>query len=412
MHFNNLSGLWALAGLLIPVAIHLLSRQEGRTITVGSLRHLSESPTARFRHIMPNELVLLALRCVLIILFALILAGLRLNIPNAEKQRWVIVEKGITNNGPIQSLIDSLTEAGFEARLLSKDFPPLKDSASDFGPAQYWSLAEDLRTRNLDSVVVLAFNYYRNFQGPRVNLPSHVRWLGIEGPEAEFVAQEINPENDSSWVRRGSTSSLLTHFQTVKQNMSSDGDGPVEISIQIVSTDNFLRDKEIVMAALQAVQSITPHRIEITSVAPGKIPTSNIPGWIVWLSDSAFERAPGYQSIVYMNCVSKHLPLLTPAQQAKFRCGDSQATWIITSRLNEEVAMQENFALVLANLILPPAKTVPVDNRVLPETMLWSRAKQSTAAVAGLDRPLETFLIILLLFFLAMERWLAFKKHQ
>jgi hypothetical protein len=40
MAFLNPLYLWALLGLAIPVAIHLWSRKEGRTIKVGSIKFL------------------------------------------------------------------------------------------------------------------------------------------------------------------------------------------------------------------------------------------------------------------------------------------------------------------------------------------------------------------------------------
>ena len=54
--------LWALAGLSIPIAIHLLSRKEGKVIYLGSLRHLRETSTQQFRGIKLNEILLLVLR--------------------------------------------------------------------------------------------------------------------------------------------------------------------------------------------------------------------------------------------------------------------------------------------------------------------------------------------------------------
>ncbi|MBP9924506.1 MAG: BatA domain-containing protein, partial [Cyclobacteriaceae bacterium] len=66
--------LWALTALAIPIGIHLLSRKEGKVVKMGSLRHLRETSTQQFKGIKLNELLLLALRCLLIILFVGLLA--------------------------------------------------------------------------------------------------------------------------------------------------------------------------------------------------------------------------------------------------------------------------------------------------------------------------------------------------
>src|SRR4051812_887055 len=98
--------LWALAGLSIPVAIHLLSRKEGKILKLGSLRHVQETSTQQFRGIRLNEISLLLLRCALIAIFGLMLAGVFLTVPNNTK--WVLVEKGLQAQPRINTMIDSL----------------------------------------------------------------------------------------------------------------------------------------------------------------------------------------------------------------------------------------------------------------------------------------------------------------
>src|SRR5690349_13991138 len=103
MYFSNPIWLWALTGISIPIAIHLLSRKEGKVIRIGSLRHLQETSTQQFKGIRLNELALLALRCLLIILFVMILSGLSLHWTNSNKVSWVLVEKGLENTPEVKS---------------------------------------------------------------------------------------------------------------------------------------------------------------------------------------------------------------------------------------------------------------------------------------------------------------------
>src|SRR5882757_3378294 len=98
--------LWALAGLSVPVTIHLLSRKEGKILKLGSLRHVQETSTQQFRGIRLNEIVLLLLRCALIAIFSLMLAGIFLAASNNLK--WVLVEKGLEGQQRISTMIDSL----------------------------------------------------------------------------------------------------------------------------------------------------------------------------------------------------------------------------------------------------------------------------------------------------------------
>lgn len=66
MNFTQPLFLWTLAGAFIPIAIHLLSRKEGKVVKVGSLRHMEESNTSRFKSIRLNETLLLLARCLMI----------------------------------------------------------------------------------------------------------------------------------------------------------------------------------------------------------------------------------------------------------------------------------------------------------------------------------------------------------
>ena len=66
MQFAQPIFLWALAGLSVPIAIHLLSKKEGKVIRLGSLRHVREKSTQQFKSIRLNEWLLLALRCLIV----------------------------------------------------------------------------------------------------------------------------------------------------------------------------------------------------------------------------------------------------------------------------------------------------------------------------------------------------------
>src|SRR6185369_8789098 len=109
--FSNPLYLFALAGLAIPIAIHLLSRKEGKVIKLGSVRHVVETSTQQFKGIKLNEFVLLALRCA-----------------SKGNEKWVVVEKGLKKFPTLNSILDSLEDDHYSLHLLAKEFPELKDS--------------------------------------------------------------------------------------------------------------------------------------------------------------------------------------------------------------------------------------------------------------------------------------------
>ena len=108
MQLANPIWLWGLSGMLIPIGIHLLSRKEGRVIRIGSVRHLEDTISKQFKSIRLNEFILLGLRCLLIIILVLFLAGLDLNI-TGKNGKWLLIEGGLDKDNEFSSLIDSLS---------------------------------------------------------------------------------------------------------------------------------------------------------------------------------------------------------------------------------------------------------------------------------------------------------------
>src|SRR5919107_1833405 len=113
MQFLNPIWLWGLTGLLIPIGIHLLSRKEGRTIKIGSVRHLEDNTTRQFKSIRLNEYLLLALRCLLITLLVFLLSDFIFNGID-ENKKWLLIEKGLECDDKLAVLIDTLQKRGFE----------------------------------------------------------------------------------------------------------------------------------------------------------------------------------------------------------------------------------------------------------------------------------------------------------
>ena len=59
MTFLNPTYLWGLLGLAVPLAIHLWSKMEGKTIKIGSIQLLTEANPKQASSIHLNELFLL-----------------------------------------------------------------------------------------------------------------------------------------------------------------------------------------------------------------------------------------------------------------------------------------------------------------------------------------------------------------
>jgi hypothetical protein len=89
MTFLNWAMLAGLAAVAIPIIIHLLNRHRATIVDWGAMRFLLESLTMRRRRIMLEEIILLALRCLVVAL--LVLAMARPFLPTRTTIPWATV---------------------------------------------------------------------------------------------------------------------------------------------------------------------------------------------------------------------------------------------------------------------------------------------------------------------------------
>ncbi|MFP4057909.1 MAG: PA14 domain-containing protein [Candidatus Brocadiia bacterium] len=89
MIFNNPLMLIGLAGLLVPILIHLLNRSRARVLDWGAMRFLLASLTSQNRRLLIEEIILLALRCLLVALVVMAMA--KPFLPTRTSIPWAIV---------------------------------------------------------------------------------------------------------------------------------------------------------------------------------------------------------------------------------------------------------------------------------------------------------------------------------
>ncbi|MBK6267419.1 BatA domain-containing protein [Marivirga sp. S37H4] len=96
MSLVNPIWLWGLMALLIPLLIHLWSKQKTRVLPFGSIRFLKESSNNRSRSIQLTSVLLMLLRMLIITLLVLLLAKWVLpSSGNEKKQNWLLLGDGI-----------------------------------------------------------------------------------------------------------------------------------------------------------------------------------------------------------------------------------------------------------------------------------------------------------------------------
>ena len=418
MELVNPIWLWGLSGLLIPIGIHLLSRREGKIIKIGSIRHLEETNSKQFKSIRLNELVLLLLRCLIITILILFLSGFHFQM--LEKSgKWLIVESGLEHDDQLSVLIDSLRRNGFEIKRLSSGFPDLSDSLYDTKKINYWNLLAKLEKKSLTQVVVLSYNYAEGFSGKRVTLPENVQWVSKNPVPIEFGLNAIRFSNDSLRFRAGYSNADKTSFSTFGSMIKngqvflkfSKGDSiaiepPKTISIQIVNQKTFTHDSKMIAAAIHAIDHESPDNFEVETLSLDKFSSVKKSDWVIWLSDET-PRPTGINCIYYRRQSSDKL-----FEKSGF------ASWALTQRLNEQVALQQNLAVQLGLILTSENKYDELarqnDKRVLGDELIWDTNSAKPEQIRSTINPAssEKYLMMLLLLVLLLERWMSFNRSQ
>ena len=228
MLFANPMYLWALLGLAVPVAIHLWSKDEGKTIKVGSIANLRESENAQTRTLQLNEWLLLLLRLLAIALLVFILAEPFAQTKTKNQELVYLVEPEILKIDTFKTSMDSLAESK-AVRLLQEDFPEYNAADSvKTAATNYWQLAQDFETLKADSLVVYSQTLLSGFKGKRPEITENVNWVTIDSAQTTAgVVALIRLQDSVEVLEVKSTKEQLRFKKSVReaaaiQNLKTD----------------------------------------------------------------------------------------------------------------------------------------------------------------------------------------------
>ena len=461
MGLMNPIWLWGLAGLMIPVAIHLLSRKDMRVIQVGSLRHLVNSTTRQAIRIRLNEYLLLALRCLLIALLTLLLAELYVR-RTKNTTRWLVVESGLDQTLQWKHFVDSLVRDGYELRRLQQGFPPANAADAVQAIPDYWSLAQQLTRIQPERCFVISRDRAVGFAGERVSIGNNITWLTSSTDSSRFVIVVNRSLPDTIVARVGRSNEFRTIYESLKapaaqehallqewsqpERKVSNGSSPETaapipysvntVRIAISGTQVIEEERRIVEAALQAisVDAIVP--IQYQFIEPGSPPEGD---WLIWLSpdeppvnniNRIIQKAGPNTS----TDLKSAWPLLHQARMDQATAGStpvlpespqSKSRWWITRPLTLSAAVREQFTLQLATILLHDVNrrllqtARSFDHRVMPDAEKFSSAGimsndggnngQKTASTT--QREGSGILAVVLVLLFICERFIASRQQ-
>ena len=321
--------LYAIGGISIPLIIHLWNIKKGKTLKIGSISLLGESSRQSARSLKLIDLLLLFLRCLLLIILALILAEpvWKSKINTSVDKGWILIEKeNLTETyTKFKSEIDSLNSLGYEFHYFEPGFERaklqgvLKEMTTEKGSVvllTYWSLIKLLDDKIPQNTKAVHFtpNRLNRLGAERPVISKQLIWKTYTPSDstATWIENAWFSESDSVKVTIASSSPVGTTYKTetidpadknssfaidiqngsasLKFKDSQQGDSlPVFIdtaTIRIaIYTDKFKNDAGYLKAAISAIKKYTGRKIRLSEFSTMNIPSGqNI---IFWLSESA-----------------------------------------------------------------------------------------------------------------------------
>lgn len=414
MIFTHPIWLWGLTGLAVPLAIHLLSRKTGKVIYLGSLRHLEDTSTTQFRSLRLNEWWLLLVRCLILTCIVMALAGASFQHTDDTPQRWLVIEPGLQHRPEVTAWRDSLEQQGFTTHGLTAGFPEASDSLIDAHPLPYRQLMHQLLQQRLQQAVVISTSRVSRLRGPQLALPPAIQWITLE---PESISQPMSARRftaDSVLVTHITSTPHATSFHTTASHIQSTAvtslplDSAKALTIAVVYDTTTAADKDILVAALNAIQRTT--RLTLVIQAVHKLPDTPCDGtfWLLAETPPAHLTSPSFRLMDIPQA-----PVLLSHDDARlYGVHPGKVDWLITQHLQRTNVLREHVVVQLAAILLPAENTSRIDSldqRVTPEALYTVAATMPD--IAGASAPNEMIWWILVAVLLLCERLIAYSRR-
>lgn len=189
IHLVQSIWLWAIAGILVPLFIHLWNIKKGKTLKVGSIAFLTDTARSHSKSLHISDWLLLTLRCLLLILLAVLLTSpfFEQQDNSVKEKGWILVEKQELAPAykAFSTTIDSLLKSGYVLHYFNKGFPEgtFSDTATDANKkitdsASYWTRLREMDQQVPSGLPVYIFtgNRLAHFNGTRPAVALDLHW--------------------------------------------------------------------------------------------------------------------------------------------------------------------------------------------------------------------------------------------
>jgi len=434
MSFLNPTYLWALLGLLIPLAIHLWSKKEGKTIKIGSIKLLNEEDSKQSSSISLNELLLLVLRLMIIALVVLIIAQPQFQKETKNTALTYIVEPSLVKNDNLALLIDSLKKEA-PVLLLKNKFPKLEDQivedSSYLETPNYWQLAKDMETLKTDSVVVFTNAFLKGLKGKRPTITKPVDWIIFDTSQPEKhhlnailkkdsiqLLSLLNTPNNLSFNKKTYSINaskiqlnvtkdsivLEQNNKQVKQQLTTQQ----PLNVLLYFEKQFTSESVYFETALNTISKYLKTAIKINKIQDSTTLDLSNYDRIIWLSETDIAKTY-HKTLSYK---------IDDVSQTIITRGTTKNTFYITQPITPENTINNTFTIqFLKWLDLHPnleKNLIPFDNRTVSKAELLpiykSDPKKSNLYIETWS--LTKWLSIIVVLFIIFERIIAHQRKQ
>lgn len=431
MIFLNPAYLWALLGLAVPVAIHLWSRKEGRTIKIGSIELLREKDPKRSSSISPNEFWLLLLRMLAITLLVFILAEPRLTAKTESSPITYLVEPSLLSQEDVSAILDTLDPEA--VRLLQPGFPKYKNEDLEKAAKipHYWQLAGQMDALKTDSIVVFTRALVPGLKGKRPQINQNINWVIINSEETRTSLLSARLRGDEVVLTSVAGDHQKLKFEEERLSLSGEGLNvnafgdslsvarggttsqiPLQkafpIKILLVHNDSLHDEIRILEASYSGIGEYLEQAVEVVVVTAENIPAEiNSYSTLIWLS--------------YKQVIKTEVPTIIyrPDSLANSLLEETSNLnqYYLTQHLNPENIVEHNFPEKLLELLqldkdleekLPFYDKRVIDLKELQPVFSEGISEKNIVESSGFS----PYLWLILLAVLLAERGLAYLRKQ
>jgi len=288
-------GLFALAGLIVPLIIHLWNIKYGKTLKIGSVLLLGKSSSSSAKSYKISDWLLFILRCLILVLITVMIAQpfLSKKFGKDEQKGWVVVGKAqlpATWKSERKTL-DSLFKHGYELRDFAVGFKELNlsDTLQNATSKEVPGVSEPLLTYSTlitqlnkilpgDFPVYLYSNHRQNRLGNKLQSVSFdLKW--IETKEADSVSTWLT--NAGNKVMEGTSKPGSITYKLINTDQQP------ELQNVLIYAGNNSTDATYIKAALDAIGRFSGRNLKIKNLNSTDDPSIVDADLIFWFSDKS-----------------------------------------------------------------------------------------------------------------------------